>query len=127
MLQDSQEKQNIFIVNDEPDICTTLKKLVDGNGFVASSFTDPILALQHFKMEPAKYDIVISDVRMPSMSGFELARSVKELNPKTKLILMTAFDIHKSKFDSVLPHSVIEAFLTKPISTEKLKSVLANL
>jgi two-component system response regulator ChvI len=127
MLKQHEEKKTVLIVDDEADICTTLKRAIDYNGFVASSFTDPILALQHIKLEPARYDIVLSDVRMPSMSGFELARQIKRINPKIKLVIMTAFDINKSEFDSVLPNSAIEGFLTKPVSIEKLKSVLDNL
>jgi|SRR6185436_1667224 len=120
-------KKSILIVDDEPDICTTIKRSINGNGFVASSFTDPHLALQHVKLEPNKYDVLISDVRMPSMSGFELARQVKAASPKTNVVMMTAFEIHKSEFDSVLPHSKIDGFLTKPFRTEELVSVLNNL
>ena len=121
------EKKSIMIVDDEPDICTVLKGYLDGNGFNISTFTHPTLALEHFKLEPERYDVLLIDVRMPQMSGFELARSVKALNPQTKIAIMTAFEINKSEFDKVLPSSSIDAFLTKPVSISKVRETVEKL
>jgi DNA-binding NtrC family response regulator len=120
-------KKSIMIVDDEPDICTILKNSLDGNGFAVSTFTNPALALEHFKLEPERYDAVISDVRMPQMSGFELAREIRSLNPKTKIVVMTAFEINKSEFEKVLPSSSIDEFLTKPVSAAAMRQTVEKL
>jgi two-component system response regulator ChvI len=121
------DKKSILIVDDEPDICEVLKRSLDGNGYRISTFTDPVLALEHFKLVPDGYDVLITDVRMPQLSGFELARSIKSLNADTRVIVMTAFEINRSEFEKVLPSSSIDAFLTKPASVAKVRETVENL
>jgi DNA-binding NarL/FixJ family response regulator len=55
---------------------------------------DPRGALEHFKINQKDYSLVITDVRMPEMNGFEFARSVSRIKPEIKVLLMTAFDIN---------------------------------
>ena len=120
-------KKSILIVDDEPDICAILKQSLDGDRFYISTFTNPVLALEHFKLEPERYHALISDVRMPQMSGLELVRNVKSLNPNVKVAIMTAFEINKSEFEKVLPSSSVDAFFTKPISLETMKATVDKL
>lgn len=127
MSNQSDSKKWVMVVDNEPDICTVMKRFLDGNGFTISTFTNPSLALDHFKLEPEKYQFLITDIRMPEMNGFELTRKINSVNPRTKIILMTAFEIEKSEFRKVMPHSVIEAFLRKPVSRQQLLEVLENL
>ena len=124
MAQNANGKKSILIVDDEADICSVLKRSLDGNGYTVSTFTDPGLALEHFKLAPDVYDVLITDVRMPKMSGFELARNIKSLNADAKVVVMTAFEIKKSEFEKVLPSSSIDAFLTKPLSVATLKMTI---
>jgi two-component SAPR family response regulator len=60
---------------------------------ILNEFTKPSLALEHFKINYKDYSLVISDIRMPKMNGFEFARSVSRVKPEIKVLLMTAFDI----------------------------------
>ena len=127
MSGDSNVKRSVIVVDDEPDTCSVIKKFIDGKSYRVSTFTNPSLALEYFKQEPEKYNILITDIRMPEMNGFELARNVKSISPQTKVVAMTAFEINPSEFEKVLPHTVIEAFMKKPISMQQLKEVLENL
>jgi DNA-binding NtrC family response regulator len=126
MTGNGKSKKSIMIVDDDADICIVMKKSLDGE-YRISTFTSPTLALEHFKQEPEKYDTVVTDIRMPIMTGFQLAREVKAINPKTKVVLMTAFEINQSEFEKVLPHSIVEGFIQKPISTRALKEVLVKI
>jgi len=78
-------------------------------------FTNPVLALVHFRKNAANYDMVITDIRVPQMNGFQVARSVKEITSDVKLAFITAFDINTSEFEKVLPSTKVDAFITKPV------------
>ena len=71
-----------MIVDDEPDVNLTLKMVLEENGFKVDSFTDPLLALENFKGESGLYDMLILDIRMPDMNGFELYREIKKIDNK---------------------------------------------
>jgi DNA-binding response OmpR family regulator len=62
--------KRILLVDDEPDIIFTIKKILEENGFKVDSFNDPILALNYYKVN--FYDLVILDIKLPNMDGFEL-------------------------------------------------------
>jgi DNA-binding response OmpR family regulator len=61
------DKRRVLIVDDEPDLCTVLKMVLEDNGFEANSFEDPTLALKNFKA--GSYDLVLLDIKMPEMDG----------------------------------------------------------
>ncbi|MDP9462862.1 MAG: response regulator, partial [Thermoproteota archaeon] len=67
----------ILVVDDELDIVLIFKQALSRQGYTVFGFTDPLLALEHFKVNSADYGLVITDVRMPRMSGFELAANIK--------------------------------------------------
>ena len=56
-------------------------------------FTDPFLALEHFKINCERYSVVISDVGMPVMNGYEFVTKVRQINPEVKICLMSAFEV----------------------------------
>jgi two-component system response regulator YesN len=73
---------------------------------------------------------VLSDVRMPGMSGIKLARKVKEINPGVKTVLMTSFEIRDNEFSKVFPSMHIDGFIQKPIGikdvTNKILSIIGE-
>jgi YesN/AraC family two-component response regulator len=73
---------------------------------------------------------MLSDVRMPSLSGIQLARKVKEVNPGIKVILMTAFEIKDNEFSTVFPSTQVDGFVQKPIGikelTDKILSIIGE-
>ena len=84
-------KNKIFLVDDELDISYTLSTVLQDNGFESDSFTDPILALTNYKTN--FYDLVILDIKMPGMDGFELCKKIREMDPKVKICFLTASEM----------------------------------
>jgi CheY-like chemotaxis protein len=114
-----------MLVDDEVDILEVTKR---GLGSLdVTAFSDPRAAYNAIKNNPKEYCMLITDVRMPGMTGFELAREAKKLNDEIKILLMTAFEINLDEFRKVLPSTVIDATLTKPFQLSKLQSVVASL
>ena len=120
----------LLIVDDDPDIVQVLKRGLQKNSFLVNAFTNPEEALQSFKSDAESYCLVVSDMRMPALSGIQLARKVKEINPKVKVILMTAFEIRDSEFSKVFPSTQVDGFVQKPIGikdlTKKILSVISE-
>ncbi len=114
----------MLLIDDDNDILTTLKLSLEINGMSIYGFTNPVLAVEHFRNNAANYDIVITDIRMPQMNGFEVARAVKEIRPDIKLAFITAFEINKSEFEKVLPSTKVDAFITKPVKPATFAEIL---
>ena len=113
---------SIMIVDDEIDITTFMKLSLQKCGFNVDSFTDPFLALEHFHLNSKDYTIVISDIRMPGINGFEFVRKIREVKPKIKVLLMTSFDINTTVFSEELLATKVNGFIQKPISLRILNS-----
>jgi DNA-binding NtrC family response regulator len=112
--------KSILILDDEFDIMSVLKQGIDKRGFRVFAFTDPYLALEHFQLNSESYGLVITDLRMPGMNGYEFTKKVKEIKPQVKVFFMTAFSINDIEFRRVLPFVEIDEFIEKPVSVKKL-------
>jgi DNA-binding NtrC family response regulator len=119
--------KSILAVDDELDLVNLIKLSLDMNGFKVCTFTDALAALQHFKSNSRYYDIVISDIRMPGMNGYEFIKHVKNINPKVKAVLMSAFEINDREFHNLLPDIKVDGFLQKPFSIQQLKDTIAKI
>jgi DNA-binding response OmpR family regulator len=111
-----------MIVDDEPDIAKTIELVLEKNGFRVATFTDPQAALNQFK--PNSFAMVITDIRMPKMNGFDLYRELKKRDDKIKVAFMTAFDVQESEFRKVFANIEISCFFTKPVTMGHLVSVI---
>ena len=116
----------ILIVDDDFDIGNLIKMALQNQGYGIFSFTDPFLALEHFKINHKICNLVISDLRMPGMNGFEFVREARKINPKVKVLLMTAFEIDYKEFARVLPKPKIDGLIHKPISIRKLNGLIKS-
>ena len=87
-----------------------------------SSFTDPLMALETFRQTPSSYDLVISDIRMPHLNGYEFVRQIKMIRRDVKVILMSAFELRDAP--KSFSNSDIEKFLEKPITLHKLNEIV---
>jgi DNA-binding NtrC family response regulator len=114
------KKALIMIVDDEEDILSVFRGLLTREGYSVHAFSNPEIAYEHFKYSPYEFSLILTDVRMPGMTGFQLARKVKELNPKVKVVLTSAFEMNMSEFEKILPNSEVDSFLDKPVSVKKL-------
>lgn len=112
--------KRILIVEDESDIIFTLKIILEENGFVINSFTDPVLALSSFK--PHLYDILLIDIKLPSINGFELYRELRKIDDKVKICFLTASEINYEDLKKAVSPSVKDAkcFIRKPVENEAL-------
>ena len=77
------------------------------------SFTEPQLALEHFKTNKDFYALVISDLRMPVINGIQLLKTVKDLNPEVRTVLITAFEVEDKLFQEYSKKEIIDGFAQK--------------
>ena len=118
---------NLLVVDDDSDIAHVLKQGLLNNRFLVSAFTNPEEALKNFQSNSKDYYcLVLSDIRMPGMSGIRLARKVKEINPNVKVVLMTSFEINDNEFSKVFPSTQVDGFVQKPIGIENLTNKILD-
>jgi len=87
-VESSDRKSSILILDDDFDIVTVIKLRLQQDWFFdVYAFTDPALELEHFKVNASKYELVISDIRMPQMNGFEFIKKSKKYNQRLKFFL----------------------------------------
>lgn len=112
---------SIMVVDDESELATLFKTFLDQDGHTAFSFTDPVLALEYFKQAPDKHSLIITDLRMPSLSGLQLARKIRELNTNVKIFLMTAFETKDLENQPEYKDARIDRLIQKPIRFSDLR------
>jgi DNA-binding response OmpR family regulator len=121
--------KRILLIDDEPDITFTIKDMLEDNGFEVSSFNDPILALNYYKVN--FYDLVILDIKMPKMDGFELYTKLKEKDSQVEICFLTASEMFYEKFRKtrlVFSKTIGEDyFIQKPIDTKDLVRRLTSI
>jgi DNA-binding response OmpR family regulator len=115
---------SILVVDDEPDIVNPIKIWLQRKGFEVQGFTDPLLALEYFENNSSRVDIVLSDIRMPQMNGYELVKRIKNLRSEVRTILMSAFEINQADMARVLPNIKIDSLISKPISLRNLTKTI---
>ncbi len=108
----------ILLVDDEPDVAATYKMGLERDGLVVDAFTDPIAALDQFKHD--YYAMLITDIRMPDMNGFELYRQIRKKDDKIKVAFMTAFEIYENEFSKVFKNTEVKLFFKKPVTLSEL-------
>jgi len=117
----SLENRIVSIVDDEPDITMYFQEALGTiDGITTLTFTDPILALEHFQLMGHAYVVAISDFKMPGLNGMELLKKIKDSNRFVRTILMTAFTIDDNLFRHYTKKKIIDGFLQKPIALHDL-------
>jgi PAS domain S-box-containing protein len=81
--------RRILYVDDEPALASLARRMLSRQGHQVSSFTDPVQALEHFRAQSRDYDVVVTDLSMPHMSGFDLVQALRVLRPALPAILTT--------------------------------------
>ena len=118
--KDNDKKKKILIVDDEPDVSTVLKKVFNQSGFIANSYDDPILALENFNA--GSYDLILLDIKMPEMDGFQLYQKMKKIDSNVKICFLTASEMYYERFRKEEGFCSLDKdlFVRKPIGNEDL-------
>jgi DNA-binding NtrC family response regulator len=119
----STNERIVSIVDD--DFSTTrlfheaLSENIDSVNVV--SFTDPVMALEHFTYNKDAYALVIADLRMPNLNGLELLKKVKTSNPNVRTILMSAYNFEEDiLFVKYMEEGIIDSAIDKPVTMNRL-------
>lgn len=121
-MESSRKRNKILLVDDEPDLTMTFKAILQRVGFAVDTYEDPLTALSNFR--PHYYDLVILDIKMPKMNGFELYSEMLEIDSQVKVCFVTAGEMY---YDNVRKNEEeqyceldTERFIQKPISNADL-------
>jgi response regulator receiver domain-containing protein len=71
-------------------LCQSLRQHWEDKKYTVFGFTEPLIALEDFRINYTKYDLVICDLRMPSLNGFEFIKNIRQIKSEIKVLLMTA-------------------------------------
>ena len=113
MERNNQSPVFVAVIDDEADLAYLFKEALNQiDGVEVFAFTDPLLALEHFKANHQNYRVVISDYRMPTMTGMELLSKIKDVSPAATRIMMSAFEIQDELFQE---YKCVDKFLQKPV------------
>jgi DNA-binding NtrC family response regulator len=123
----TSENKYILAVDDDSDIVTMVEQALQIHGFKVSAFTDPAMALEQFKVNCKDYTMILSDIRMPGMNGYELIKKAKDIDKQVKIVLMSAFEINDREFHNLLPDVKVDAFLQKPFHIQQLNEVIEKI
>jgi len=111
--------KKLMVVDDETDVISVLGIVLEENGFEVDTFEDPIVALKSYRA--GVYDLLILDIKMPEMDGFELYDQIKKIDDNAKVCFLTASEMYyknsrKEKYCSLDK----DLFIQKPIANEDL-------
>ncbi|HJU60201.1 MAG TPA: response regulator [Nitrososphaeraceae archaeon] len=111
-----------MVVDDELDICLVLKIVLENNGFIVNYYYNPVLALDEFKSN--FYDLIILDIQMQDINGFQLYREIKNRDIKSKICFLTASE---NLFDIAYNFSSMYTIIKKPIENNDLIKIVNSL
>jgi DNA-binding response OmpR family regulator len=111
-----------LVIDDELDICIMLKVVLEQNGFIVEDYYNPILALDEFKSN--FYDLIILDVQMPEINGFQLYREIKKKDIRAKICFLTASETLFDIADKFIP---VYTFIAKPVENNELIRIINGL
>lgn len=112
--------KKILVVDDDLDITLLIKEGLERKGFHIESYNDPQMALQEFK--PDFYDLMLVDIRMSKLNGFEFYQEVRKNDIKVRVCFITAFAISYEEISKTLPPELVtrQNIIHKPIGIKEL-------
>lgn len=121
-------KSSIAIVDDESDLLFIYKAALMSNGFKVDAFEDSSVAVNVIKEHHEKYFLIMTDIRMPKINGFQLVNEIKKVDPSIRIIMMSAFCISESDILANLSNDIkIDQLITKPIALKKLIDIVETI
>jgi CheY-like chemotaxis protein len=126
--QKRARRKRTLLVDDEPDICMVYQMVLEDAGYECTSYTDPVKALKEFR--PNYYDLILLDIKMPVLNGFELWKSIRELDKGVQIVFITAAvelyyhqQLKTQSYPELTNDSIIK-HLQKPIGNEELVQIV---
>jgi CheY-like chemotaxis protein len=115
-----KKNKRILLVDDEQDVIYAIKKVLENSGFVVDSYNDPTLALSNFKL--GLYDLLLLDIKMPKMNGFDLYQRIRKIDSNVKICFLTASELFYEEYRRIDAYPTLdkEYFIQKPLRTEEL-------
>ena len=113
-----------MVVDDEQDILWIVQRALQKYGFIVEAYSDPLKALESFASSPLDYVLIITDVRMPGMNGFQLAERIRAIQSGTKILFMTAFlaeEINVNNRTTVHKRDIVEKPFTVKTICDQVK------
>ncbi len=112
-------RRKILIVDDEYDITFVFKIILEEKGFAVDIYNDPIVALSSYK--PYYYDLVMIDLKLPGITGFELYNQIRMVDNKTKVCFLTSSEQFHQQYRSIeFQDFDSDLFIQKPVENEIL-------
>jgi DNA-binding response OmpR family regulator len=120
-----KNKIKILIVDDEDDITSSFKRILEIHGFEVDAYNDSILALSKFRAN--YYDIALLDIKMPNIDGFDLYNKIKEMDNNIRICFLTASEAYYQQFrEKDYSQLSRDLFIQKPIELEELLKRIEN-
>ena len=111
---------NVLVADDEPKICQLLGQILTAQGCSVRLAADGLDGLTQFQQQPA--DVVVTDIKMPRLSGIELLRELKRLDPLVNVVVITAFPSIEGAVDAMKSGAC--DFITKPFDVVQIQAIL---
>jgi CheY-like chemotaxis protein len=123
--QTDNSQYRIMVVDDEHDIARLFAIGLESNGFAVNVFSDPLSALSNYKA--GIYDLLLLDIRMPAMNGFELYQKISQIDDKAEVCFITAYEESINDFKRLFPNlEEVDCFVRKPIEIRNLVNIVKS-
>ena len=118
-----RSKKKVLVVDDEPDVCMVYQIVLEDAGYECISYTDSVKALQEFR--PFYYDLILLDIKMPVLDGFELCKKIRQVDKTVHIIFITASEAYYEKFrNQHFPELAKINYIQKPIGNDELVQIV---
>jgi DNA-binding NtrC family response regulator len=118
---------SVIFVDDETELANLFNAFLTKEGYNVVTFINPVLTLEYFKETSDKHSLIITDMRMPGLTGIDLAKRIREINSEIVIFLMTAFDISDLKDKPDFKLARIDMLIQKPVRFSYLREMINNI
>jgi two-component system, OmpR family, response regulator ChvI len=108
----------IMIVDDDYEEALSFRLCLEQNGFYVRVYTNPLIALSQFR--PHSYDLLLIDIKMPQLNGFQLVEKLNEIDKEVKVCFITAFEVYYNTLRQQYPHLGIKCLIRKRFECREL-------
>ena len=119
----NESPTRILVIDDDEDILNLFGDFLKKEGYDVNSFLDPLKALEEIHRRPQRYSIIITDVRMPGISGIELIRRICKINHDIKVIIISAFELNGEDLRNIR----YDNFMEKPVHMRYLAQTIEKI